>query len=132
MTIITKGANIYLADTHAPIRYSGISGAALDAGAPCYLNSDGRIYMSGSALVDDTGHPNFVGFTVQSVSASAPCTLFGLGSRIHIAESGLTIGARVWSGSVVGTIQDAKGATNDVPYAKVVSATDILVVRGPY
>lgn len=132
MALISKGTSIYLADTHAPIRLSGTTGAAIDAGAPCYLNSDGRIYMSGSAIVDDTGHTNFVGFTVQSYSASQPCTLFGLGSRIHYADSGLTIGARGWSGSVVGLLWDAKGATNDVPLVKVVSATDILVVREPY
>ncbi len=132
MTIITKGSNIYLADTHAPIRFSGTTGQNLDAGAPCYLNSDGRIYMSASAITDESTHPNFVGFTVQTYSASQPCTLFGLGSRLHIAESGLTVGARVWSGSVAGTIQDAKGATLDEPLAKVVSATDILVVRPSY
>jgi len=133
MAILVKGSSIYLADVHAPIRFSGFSGEALSAAAPCYLKSDGLVWMSGSAIVDEANHPMFIGMTVAAVSAAnMPVTLFGVGSRIHVVDSGLTIGTRYWSGSTAGALSDTKLGTADTPIAKAVSATDLLIVRDPY
>lgn len=136
MTHITKSSTIYLADTNAPLRISGFAGEALLAGAPCYIKSDGKVWMSGSAIVDATAtgsHPAFDGMTISAVSAANdPVTLFGLGTRIHIADSGLTIGTLYYSGSVAGMLSDTKLATYDTPIAKACSATDIRIVRGSY
>lgn len=132
MTLITKSSTIYLADTNAPLRISGFAGSALDAGAPCYIDSNGKVLMAASGLVDEANHTMFDGVTISAVVVNGPVTLFGLGSRVHIAESGLTIGSRVWSGSVAGTLSDAKIASADTPIAKVCSATDIRIVRSSY
>lgn len=108
------------------------AGEAISAGDCVYLKSDGLIYKSASGIVDDANHPMFTGIVVNAASISAPVTAFGLGSRVKIADSGLTIGARYYSGSTPGYLDTTKAASADTVVAKAVSATDIEIVRANY
>lgn len=128
------GVSTTVSVVKAGIVYSPMyAGEALSMGNIVYLKNDGFVYKSGSAIVDDANHPMFTGIVVNAVSAgSAPCTVFGLGSRIKIADSGLTIGARYYSGSTSGLLDTTKNGSADTVIAKAVSATDIEIVRSNY
>ena len=118
------------------VSISGLfAGEALDAVAPCYIDSDGSVKMSvssASAVVlasGSTWEVKFVGFTADNVVSGEPVTLFGKGSRFGYG-TGMTPGTTLFSGSVAGTLSDSVVLTNDVnPLATVISATDVLVIR---
>lgn len=106
------------------------AGEALTKGDCVYLKSDGLVWKSGSAIVNVANHPAFAGIVVQSAVVNAPVTVFSRGSRIHIADSGLTIGQTYFSGSTAGYLTDTKAATADEITAVAVSSTDIYICRG--
>ena len=106
------------------------AGEALTKGYCVYLKSDGKMWLSGSAIVNVANHPAFAGVVLQDVSVNGPVTVASRGSIVHIADSGLTIGQTYFSGSTSGLLTDTKAASADEITAVAVSATDIYIVRG--
>jgi hypothetical protein len=131
---ITKITAPYLADTIAPLRISPLyAGEAIPVCSPCFIHTDGKAYKCVSTEVDEANHTKFDGISIAgAAAANDPVTLFGLGARIHVCASGLTIGARYWVSATAGAIYDAKVASADTPIAKAVSATDIRIIRASY
>lgn len=107
-----------------------IAGEALDAVSPCYVHSDGKVYMTvTSASTTLSTQTNYLGFCADNVALGDPVTLFGKGARFDVG-SGLTAGTLYFSGSVAGTLSPTVVLSNDVsPLAVAVSATDIVVIR---
>ena len=113
----------------APVISGGLTaGEALLAGAPCYIKaSDGKVYMSNGTADNEAARVH--GFTVLAYAAGDVVSLYGVGTRIRYAASGLTPGAPYYTGATKGRLDD--GATTGAvwPIAFAVSATDIMVAR---
>jgi hypothetical protein len=107
-----------------------VAGEDLDPVAPCYVKSDGKVYMSVTTV--DNGiatQAAFAGFTADAVSSGEPVTLFGKGARFSIA-SGLTPGDIYFVSATAGALSDTAVLANDVsPVAMAISTTDIVVIR---
>jgi hypothetical protein len=100
------------------------AGEDLLEAAPCYVESDGLVYMSytsGSAN-DARVH----GWTPRVTKSGEPVTLFGPGTRFRYS-TGLTPGNPLYLGTTAGRLDLTD--TGDV-VAFIVTATDIVVT--PY
>jgi hypothetical protein len=134
---ITKIASPRLADTHTPIRRGPLyAGEVLPVACPCYVHTDGKVYkcVSTAVYTAPATTSKWDGFCIQGAAAIGdPVTLFGEGTRVTIAASGLTIGAFHYVSATAGALYDAAVAASDGthPVSKVVSATDILIIRPP-
>lgn len=106
-----------------------IAGEALLACAPCYIKaSDGKVYMcNGTAAGTET--TRLAGFCPKAVAAGNPVDLFGLGTRMRYAASGLTPGAILFLGATAGRLDTAATTGDTVGVAQAVSDTDIRVTR---
>lgn len=104
------------------------AGEALDAVAPCYVKSDGLVYMSNGTAANAAAACD--GFTPRAVASGQPVTLFGPGTRFRYAAAGtLTPGATLFVGATAGRL-DATATTGDADgIAHAVSDTDIVVTR---
>lgn len=110
------------------------AGVALSKGDACYVDSNGLVQKSVSTVNSpNTGtfmRSAFDGLVGQEyASGTKGVTLYGIGAKFGYAASGLTIGQHLWITATAGALGDAKIATNDEPVAKVISATDIIVIR---
>ncbi len=134
MTVVTRGASLSIDTGQAVQVVAGniYAGEDLDAVAPCYIKSDGKIYMCDG--VADAEAAKFVGFTAREIKSGEPVTLFGCGSRFKYG-SGLTPGAMLYLAAVdiynndAGRLDTAATTGDTKGTAMVVSATDILVCR---
>lgn len=105
------------------------AGEALTVAAPCYIATNGKVYLSVSTQTTISGYADFVGFTPDSVVSGGPVTLYGKGARFSLASSGLTPGAYLWICDSKGILDTVKHAAVDAPVAIAISATDIVVIR---
>lgn len=112
----------------APQVPGGIAGAAIDACAPCYIASDGKIYMSNGTAANAAA--GFVGFSAMACPAGQAVTLLGLGTRMKYG-SGLTPGASYYLDTVAGRLNDAATTGGTYVVAKAVDTTDIIVAATP-
>ena len=136
MALITMGGTgvVQLADPRAPIRIGPfICGAtAIPLGAPCYVTATANTVLPSITTTTSPGlatNTAFNGFAILATAIGDPVTLFGVGTRITIVASGLTIGAYYWCSATAGRISDALVLTGDIPFAYSVSATDIVICR---
>ena len=134
MALITMSATVYLADPRTPLRLGSfvVGATALPIGAPCYITSTANTILPSITTTTSPGlvtNTAFNGFAIQAGAIGETITLFGLGTRIHIVESGLTIGAYYWCSATAGRISDALVLTGDIPFAYSASATDIIICR---
>lgn len=97
-----------------------VAGSAINSVAPCYINSDGKIYMAAaSGSVCD-------GFSAKAVSSGQPVTIFGQGAIFSFAES-LTPGAKFYLSTTAGSV--ATTATNSQSaIAKAIDTVNIIVL----
>lgn len=102
------------------------AGENLDQAAPCYIDTDGLVYMSNATAVDKEAQ--IAGFTPKSYLLGEPVTLFGIGARFRYG-SGLTPGAILYLGATNGRLDGAATTGDAVGCARVVTATDIVVIR---
>ena len=102
------------------------AGEALDAAAPCYIKSDGKVWMSNGTAANAAAAVD--GFTPRAVKSGEPCTIFGEGARFHYG-SGLTPGATLYLGATAGRLDAAATTGDSTGIVKVVSTTDIVVLR---
>jgi hypothetical protein len=106
-----------------------VAGEDLLAAAPCYIKSDGKVYMTVTTVATIATVADCDGFTADAVSSGQPVTLFGKGARFNYGSS-LTPGALLYASATKGRLADAVVLTNDVsPLARVISTTDIVVIR---
>jgi hypothetical protein len=103
------------------------AGEALDAAAPCYIKtSDGKVYMSNGTAANEAAE--FVGMTPHSRLAGEAVTLFGLGARFRYG-SGLSPGQLLYIFTTAGTLGDAATTGGVNPIARVITDTDIVIIR---
>lgn len=104
------------------------AGEALDAAAPCHIQSDGMVYMSNAT--SDNADAYVDGWTARAVNSGEPVTLFGPGSRFRYAAAGtFTGGATLFLGATDGRL-DGSATTGDADgVAFACSDTDIIATR---
>jgi hypothetical protein len=132
MALITRNSSVTIEPTSAarvaPIPASlGITaGEALDGGAPCYIHSDGKAYMSNGTA--DNAAAAVSGWCPQAVAIGQPVTLFPAGVLFEYGTD-LTPGAILYVGATKGRL-DAAATTGDATgVARCVSATHIRTTR---
>ena len=135
MTVIEKSASASMDTASAEQVVAGniYAGEDLDAVAPCYIKSDGKVYMCDG--VADAEAAKFVGFTARATKLGQPVTLFGAGTRFKYG-AGLTPGTLLYLAENdgvynldAGVLDDAATTGDTKGTAMVVSATDIVVCR---
>jgi hypothetical protein len=128
MALVTRSATASLDKVQAEQVSAGlIAGEALDLVAACYIKSaDGKVYMSDGAAANEAAE--VVGFTARAVAIGQPVTLFGPGSRFKYG-SALTPGDVYYLGTTAGRLDTAPTTGDAFGYARVESATDIVILR---
>jgi hypothetical protein len=111
---------------YAPQVTGLIAGEDLDAVAPCYIRSaDGLVMMSNGTAVNEAAE--FVGFTPRAARSGQAVTLFGLGARFRYG-TGLTPGDVFFLGATAGRLDTAATTGGTYKLARVLTATDIVVI----
>ena len=131
MSLITKGTVLSLdvASARAAVRVSALfAGEALDAVAPCYIDTNGNVRMSIDSQETVTNVSDFVGFTAKAVTSGQAVTLFGKGARFSYGAS-LTPNTPVYVAGTAGRLDDSQVSSADDPVALIITAKDILVLR---
>lgn len=114
----------------APLRLSSLlAGEALLACSPCYIKSDGLVWMSITVL--DTTVAEFAGMNLDAKAAGDPVTLFQAGAVINCVDGTLTIGNVFYPSATAGMISDADvgGTAVNPPILKAVTANELQVIR---
>lgn len=105
-----------------------LAGEAITAGAPCYIKSDGKIWLSNGTGVNAAAKVD--GFACQAASVGEAVTLvFDVNFRYG---TGLTPGARVYLSATTGTLSDAATTGGTAPIGFVIDATRIRVWQSRY
>lgn len=102
-----------------------VAGEALDAAAPCYIKSDGKVWMSNGTGANAAGAVH--GWTAEAVAVGDPVTLFGLGVVFDYA-TGLTPGAILYTGATAGRLDGSATTGDTTGIAVAVSATKIKTI----
>jgi hypothetical protein len=106
------------------------AGETLIAGYACYIKSDGKAWLAGTAIATGTTQVKFDGFVVRDYASGDAVTLIGQGSVLLIdGNAGFNEGDDLWLGATAGVLSDAKVAGQDQPVARAVSTSAIRVVR---
>lgn len=130
MALVTRstGASIDLSSAlYAPQVPGKIAGEDLDAAAPCYIHTDGKVYMSNATSANAAA--KVVGFTPRSAKSGEPVTLFGLGAKFHYSDGLLTPGAILYVGATKGRLDDGTTTGDSVGIAQAISENAIRVTR---
>jgi hypothetical protein len=128
VTRTTKAGMDASTGMYAPQLTGLIAGEALDVVAPCYIkSSDGLVYMSNATSANEAAE--VVGFTPRAVAIGQPVTLFGIGARFRYG-TGLTPGNVLYLGATAGRLDTAATTGDAFGYAVVITATDIVIIRG--
>jgi len=129
MALITRSTTASLdANQAEQVSVGLLAGEALDLVAPCYIkSSDGMVYMSNATAANEAAE--VVGFTPKAVAIGQPVTLFGPGTRFSYYSSGLTPGNILYLGATAGRLDDGATVGDAFGYARVESATDIVIIR---
>lgn len=129
MALVTRSsdASIDVSTAQFAPQITGLyAGEDLDAAAPCYIKSDGKVWMSNGTAANAAAAVD--GFTPRAVKSGQPVTIFGEGSRFHYGSS-LTPGATLYVGATAGRLDTAATTGDASGVVKVVNATDIVVLR---
>ena len=107
------------------------AGEDLAAVSPCYIKSDGLVYMSDGAANNEAA--KFHGFVARETKLGEAVTLFGAGSRFKYS-SGMTPGKTLYLYpsdlyTDAGNLGDATSTGDTKGTAFAVSGTDIVVCR---
>ena len=129
MALLTREADAGM-DTNTAIvgpQISGdlMAGEDLDPVAPCRIHTDGKVYMSNGTAAD--ANAKVVGWTHKKFRAGQQVTLRGPGVRYGYGM-GLTPGTDLYLGATAGRLDTAATTGGTKPIARVISATDILVI----
>jgi hypothetical protein len=96
---------------------------------PLYIKgSDGKVYKANGAAATEPA--NFIGIAPRAGVAGQPITIFGIGTRVRIANTGvLTPGTKVFLGAVAGGYDTAAQTGDAVGVGRAVTDTDMIVTR---
>lgn len=103
-----------------------LAGQDLDVAAPCHIESDGKVYMANATAANADAQVD--GFTPRAVKSGQPVTLFGPGTRFSYGSS-LTPGAILYLGATDGRLDGAATTGDATGVARVITTTDIVVLR---
>jgi len=130
MALVTKVSTAGIDTVTAQVapQISGLyAGEDLGIAAPCYIKaSDGKVYQTNGTAANEAA--TVYGFTPRAAKSGQPITLYGLGTRFRYG-SGLTIGATLYAAATAGALDTAATTGDAVGVAKVITATDIIVIR---
>ncbi len=114
------------------VKVTVIAGEAINAGDSCFIHTDGLAYQCDSADHASGNISFFEGISVNAVSIGSPVTLWGIGSKIYMTDTVVTIGSFWYVGANEGVLYDTKVATSDtaLPVGKFITAHVMEVVRG--
>lgn len=102
-----------------------VAGEALSAGMAVYIKSDGKLWKSNGTAA--TAPSAFVGIVAADAAAGDAVTAFGVGTRFRYA-SGMTPGVPLYISTTAGSLADAATTGGTLPVARVVTATDIIII----
>lgn len=128
MADITKSADASMdasTGAFAPQITGLLAGEDLDVAAPCYIKSDGLVYMADGSANDALAV--VAGFTPRAVASGQPVTLFGVGARFRYG-TGLTPGALYYLSATAGALADAAATGHTAALAQAINSTDIRVL----
>lgn len=130
MAVVTRSARASF-DTNTAKKAPQVSGD-LFAGAdveigPGYIGADGLAYNSNGAANNAAARVR--GFFALARKAGEPVVLYGIGTRYHYSDGGLTPGADLYLAAVPGGLDTAPTTGGTVPIAYAVNTTDIVVMR---
>lgn len=102
------------------------AGEDLLAGAPCYLKSDGKVYMATAAAANAAAQVH--GWTVASAKSGYPVSIYRGVTIDYAAEGTLTPGSDIFlSATVAGGLQTAAQANQTTPIGFAVDDTKIFI-----
>lgn len=105
-----------------------VAGEAIAAGDPCYVKSDGKVWLSTGAAANAAAKVR--GFSLQAAAVNEAVTLvFDVNIRYG---SGMTPGADVYLGATAGALADAASTGGTAPIGFVIDATRIRVWQSRY
>lgn len=129
MALVTKSTTLSV-DTNSidnSNRLSGlIAGEAIAAGDVCRIHSDGTVMLTNATALNASAYVD--GIAAGAADLGQPVTLLRQGARIKYG-SGLTPAAILYAGATAGRLDTATTTGDAVGVAKVVSATDIVIIR---
>lgn len=129
MALVTKGS-VISPDANSignGNRLSGfVAGEAIAVGDLCRIHSDGTVMLTNATAANASAE--VWGMALTAAAIGQPVTLAQWGARIRYG-SGLTIGATLYAGATAGRLDTAPTTGDAVGVAKVVTATDIILVR---
>ena len=111
------------------------AGVEIAAGDACYIDSNGLFQKALSTnwmVTGSSGMIAFDGLAPKAIPSGTYGEIYGAGAEFFYADSGLVIGTALWVSNTAGKLADARvaAATTDQPVAKVISATNIVLLRG--
>ena len=127
MSLVARSADASVDGSTAAVapQISGlIAGEDIDVAAPCYINSDGKVYMADATAAD--AKAVLAGFAPRAAKNGQPVTLYGAGTRFRYGSS-LTPGAKLYLGATKGRLDDGPTTGDAAGVAQVITATDIRV-----
>lgn len=105
-----------------------LAGEAITAGAPCYIKSDGKVWLSNGTAANAAAKVD--GWAAAAAAVGEAVTLyFDVNFRYG---SGMTPGARIYLSATAGTIADAATTGGTAPIGFVIDATRIRVWQSRY
>lgn len=130
MAAVTKATRVGMdASTGMYARHPAaglLAGADIAAGAPCYINADGKVYEAiGTTL--NAAATKVRGFAPKAFKAGEAVALYGANARFRWG-SGLTPGQDLYLGLTSGGLDTAATTGGTVPIAFAIDATDIMVL----
>lgn len=129
MSLVTRASTASMdisTGQFAPQLTGLLAGEALDVAAPCHIHTDGKVYMSNGTAADLDAQVD--GFTPRAVASGQPVTLFGEGTRFSYG-TGLTPSNIFYLAATDGRLDTAATTGDAAGIARVVTATDIIVLR---
>lgn len=103
-----------------------IAGENLDPASPCYIKSDGKVYMSDGTAANEAAKID--GMTGKSYRLGQPVTLLGVGSRFRYSAGTLTPGQNLYLGDDPGVLADAATTGGTGVVCRAINSTDIRLV----
>jgi hypothetical protein len=130
MALITRSASagIDMASAMFAPQVSGlVAGEALDVSAPCYIHTDGKVYMADATAAD--AKAKVAGWTPKAYNLGEVVTLFGIGAKYHYSDGLLTPGQILYVGATKGRLDAAATTGDSVGVAQAIDANKIRVTR---
>jgi len=127
MALVTRAADASVDASTAAVaaQITGlIAGEDLDAAAPCYIASTGKVHMCDGTAADEKAV--LAGFTPRAAKTGQAITLFAAGARFRYGTS-LTPGAKLYLAATAGRLDSAATTGDPVGVAQVITPTDIRV-----